>query len=277
MTHDSTPPERSGIDSGDLSYLSDLDRPQVSEDLATELYTIIGQALERFGVRTAVQSRAFERSAALHDPPHASGALMRSSWGLSNLLAEWSRAPEYQDADGQPKILKLKGAGATFETLVKRFLPGSVMQEVIDNARRSAEVELLPRGRIALLGSVMVKTTTARELLLAHAIRHIDQLLNTILHNEIVHSGTRDPEPGRMERMVVGIIRKDRFKDFMSEFRPQLFNLLSQVDAGIAQRAPASKPELKDATAVVLGMYVAEESDWDRIGVEPATMISTRT
>jgi hypothetical protein len=273
MSHDSTPPDRPGRDSNDVSYLAELDRPSEGEALATELYTIIRQALERLGVHPAEQSRAFDKSSTLPERPHASGTVMRSSWGLSNLIGEWSRAPEYQDADGQPKILKLKGAGATFEKLVNRFLPGVAVTDAIDMARRSAEVELLPRRRIALLGSVLVKTTTAREVLLAHAIRHIDQLLKTILHNEIVHSGAEAPEPGRMERMVVGIIRKDRFKDFMAELRPQVFNLMSQVDAGVEQRAPTSTQELKDSTAVVVGMYVAEESDWDRIGVDPTTMI----
>ena len=275
MTHDSTPPDPPGNDSSDLSYLSELDRPEQGEYLATELYTIIRQALERLGVSPIDQSRAFERSATLADPPHASGDVMRSVWGLSNLIGEWSRAPEYQDADGQPRILKLKGPGATFQTLVKRFLPGYEIPTVIDMARRSAEVELLPRGRIALLGSVLVKTTTEKEVLLAHAIRHIDQLWNTILHNEVVHSGIDDPLPGRMERMVFGVIRKDRFKDFMAEFRPQVFNLMSQVSGGVERRAPHSAAELKDATAVIVGMYVAEESDWDRIGVDPATMISS--
>ena len=52
--------------------------------------------------------------------------------------------------------------GVSFATLAKRFLPGSALQEGIDLARRSAQVELLSRGRIALLGSVLVKTTTAR-------------------------------------------------------------------------------------------------------------------
>jgi hypothetical protein len=275
MTHDSTPPDPPGIDSSDPSYLIDLDRPAQSEDLATELYTIIRQALARLGVADGEQSRSFERASTLHEPPHASGAVMRSSWGLSNLIGEWSRAPEYQDADGQPRILKLKGAGASFATLAKRFLPGVPLQEVIDLARRSAEVELLPRSRIALLGSVLVKTTTAREVLLAHAIRHIDQLLKTILHNEMVHSGLQAPEPGRMERMVVGIMRKDRFEDFMAEFRPQVFNFMSQVDAGVERRAPTSREEIKDATAVVVTVYVAQESDWGRIGVDPETMISS--
>ena len=277
MTHDSTPPDPPGNDSNDFSYLVDLHKPQQGEDLATELFTIVRQALERFGVTAAEQSRAIERSSTLTDPPHASGTLLRSSWGLSNLIGEWSRAPEYQDADGQPRILKIKGPGATFETLVKRFLSGSSIQDVIDMARRSTEVELLPRGRIALLGSVLVRTTVAREVLLAHAVRHIDQLLKTILHNEVVHSGIEAPEPGRMERMVVGIMIKDRFRDFMAELRPQVFNLMSQVDAGVERRAPTTTQELKDATAVIVGMYVAEESDWDRIGVDPATMISPST
>jgi hypothetical protein len=140
-------------------------------------------------------------------------------------------------------------------------------------ARRSAEVELLARGRIALLGSVLVKPSSGHELLLAHAIRHIDQILNTIFYNELQQSDTKPNAPGRMERMVMGLIDKDRFKDLVAELRPQVFNLMSQIDAAAEKRAPKS---IADATAVVVGMYVAEESDWERIGVDPTTMMSDK-
>jgi Family of unknown function (DUF6502) len=270
MTHDSTPPDRPGFDSTELSYLTEIERPREGEELAAELFTIIGQALERLGVNRDQQLSAFERSRSLTAPPFASGSVLRIYWGLSNLIGEWSRAPEYQDADGQPRILKIKGAGATFQTLAQRFLPHSELQSVIDMARRSAEVELLARGRIALLGSVLVKTSSAHEVLLAHAIRHIDQILNTIFYNELQQSDTKPAAPGRMERMVVGLIAKERFKDFVAELRPQVFNLMSQIDAAVSKRAP---DDVGDATAVVVGMYVAEESDWERIGVDPATMM----
>ena len=273
MTHDSTPPDRPGFDSPELSYLTEIDRPREGEELATELFTIVGHALARLGVNGDQQATAFERSRSLNVAPCASGAVLRTSWGVSNLIGEWSRAPEYQDADGQPRILKIKGAGATFQTLARRFLPHAPLQSVIDMARRSAEVELLARGRIALLGSVLVKTSIAPEVLLAHAIRHIDQILNTIFYNELQDSDTKPAAPGRMERMVVGLIAKERFKDFVAELRPQVFNLMSQIDTAVAQRVPET---IAEATAVVVGMYVAEESDWDRIGVDPSTMMSDK-
>ena len=251
------------------------DPVQVGEDLAAELHTIIRIALEKFGVDEPAQAKAFERARALSVPEPASGLTMRMTWGLSNLLTEWSRTHPYVDEDGRPKILKLHGKGVTFEALANRFLPGSPLAEVIGLARQSAEVELLSKDRIALLGSILVKTTVARQTLLAHGIRHIDQLLQTMLHNLDVQQGTERDTGSRMERMVLGVIRQDRFADFMSTLRPQIYNLMLQVDSAVEQRAPTTQDELKESTAVVVGVYVSEESDWERIGINPLTVIPT--
>ena len=201
---------------------------------------------------------------------------MRMTWGLSNLLTEWSRTPPYVGDDGRPKILKLRGKGLSFEALAKRFLPGTPLAQVIGLARQSAEVELLSKDRIALLGSILVKTTVARQTLLAHGIRHIDQLLQTMLHNLDVQQGSARDTGSRMERMVLGVIRKDRFSDFMSTLRPQIYGLMLQVDSTVEQRAPTTEKELKESTAVVVGVYVSEESDWERIGIDPLTVIPSK-
>jgi hypothetical protein len=168
--------------------------------------------------------------------------------------------------------LKLYGKGISFESLVNRFLPGATVSEVIDYARVTTEISLLPRKRIALIGSVLVNTSTARNTLLAHAVRHIDLLLSTLGHNATLAPEER-LDRGRMERMVLGVIRKDQYPDFMRALRPQIYELLLQFDGAVEQRAPTAEADIAESTAVAIGVYVAEDADWNRTGVNPLAAI----
>ena len=75
---------------------------------------------------------------------------------LSDLLTTWFEEAPYVDSVGAPRVLKIEGHGATFETLAKRFLPGVPLADVVALACRTANVGTLPGGRIALYGDAMV-------------------------------------------------------------------------------------------------------------------------
>jgi hypothetical protein len=264
------PPSPSGS-SKVTNRVAELD--DVREALATELFGIFGAALERFGLDAKQQASAFKRSRRLKEPPKVSGAVLRDTWGLSHLLTEWSRAPQFLDRDGQPRVLAVHGAGDTFESLAKRFLPSKSVAEVVALAQATAEVSLRPRGKIALLGSILVKRTHSRQNLLAHTIRHIDQLLQTVLHNADLQQTPLKPASSRMERLVLGVIRQDRFEDMMADLRPQIYDLLLRVESAVQQRLPLTPDEIKDSTTISVGIYISDEPDWDRAGIDPKTLI----
>jgi hypothetical protein len=247
-------------------------RPKSREDLSVEFFSLVRLALAQFGVSGAEQERAIERSRHLKSAPHVSGPLLRDTRGLCALLLEWSRDAEYVDPDGKPRVLAIKGTGATFERLARRFLPKKPLKDVVAMACATAEVTTRPGGKIALLGSIMVNVAKSPDNLLAHAIRQIDQLLETILHNAIVNRKGRSN--GHMERMVLGVISAKEFDGFMSELRPQIYDLLQRVDSSVQQRQPKSTQSLRSATAVSVGVYVAREDDWDRAGIDARPLVA---
>src|SRR5208283_4436530 len=131
-----------------------------------------------------------------------------------------------------------------------------------------SEVVTRPGNRIALLGSILVKLGESKEKYLAHAIRQTDQLLQTLLHNRRIQrkrAGT-----GRMERLVIGIISRANFKPLMRELRPQIYDLLLRVDSSIERYQPKTARSLRDASAVSVSMYVGQEEDLERAGVDTA-------
>jgi hypothetical protein len=239
---------------------------QSEEELAVELYTSVRLALGELGVTRAQQRRALERSAHLRSAPKVSGRIMRTRLGVGGILLEWSRKAPYLDSEGKPRVLAVTGPGATFESLARRFLPDVSLAEVVAQACENSEVVTRPGNRIALLGSILVKLGDSREKYLAHAVRQIDQLLQSLLHNwHVQHKST---DRGRMERMVTGVISRANFEAFMNELRPQIYDLLLRVDSSIERNQPKSGRGLRAASAVSVSVYVNQDDDLERAGVD---------
>jgi hypothetical protein len=245
--------------------------------LAVEFYTLVRLALGELGVTRAQQRRALERSRRLKTPPNVSGRILRAHLGVAEILLEWSRKAPYLDSEGRPRVLSIAGPGATFESLVRRFLPNISLAEVVALACENSEVVTRPGNRIALLGSILVKLGDSREKYFAHAIRQIDQLLQTLLHNW--HVRRSSAEQARMERVVIGIISRANLKAFATELRPQIYDLLLRVDSSIERNHPQTGRSLRDATAVSVSVYVGQEDDLDRAGVDTSlvTLAERRT
>lgn len=240
--------------------------PQSAEDLGVEFYTLVRLALGEFGLTRAQQRRALERSVHLKSAPKVSGRILRTRLGVGEILREWSRKAPYLDSEGKPRVLAVTGPGATFESLARRFLPDISLREVVALACENSEVVTRPRNRIALLGSILVKLGDSREKYLAQAIRQIDQLLQTLLHNwHLQHKRT---ERGRMERVVTGVISRANFEAFMGELRPQIYDLLLRVDSSIERNQPKTARALRAASAVSVSVYVSQEDDLERAGVD---------
>jgi len=234
------------------------------EDLAVELYTRVRLGLSQFGVTQVQQRRALERSRRLMTAPKVSGQILRAEIGVGKILLEWSRKIPYLDSEGKPRVLSIAGPGATFESLARRFLPNTPLEDVVALACKNSEVTARPGNRIALLGSILVKPGNSREKYLAYSIRQIDQLLQTLLHNW-QHKSTAK---GRMERVVFGVIPRANFKAFMAELRPQIYDLLLRVDSSIERNQPKSARRMRDATAVSVSVYAGQEDDLERAGLD---------
>jgi hypothetical protein len=156
-------------------------------------------------------------------------------------------------------------------------LPNISLEEVVALACENSEVVTRPGNRIALLGSILVKLGDTREKYLAHAIRQIDRLLQALLHNwRVQHKST---DRGRMERVVTGVISRANFEAFMGELRPQIYDLLLRVDSSVERNQPKTARSLRAASAVSVSVYVSQEDDLERAGVDTslATLAEKQT
>jgi hypothetical protein len=239
---------------------------QVRQNLILELYGLVRDALQGLGISLLEQRGVQAQLLRVKTLPRVSGPLLRDWALLGAILLEWSREPEYLDDAGLPRVLAIRGPEGTFESLAQRFLPNMRLQDVVTMACETTEVAVRPGARIALLGSIMVSHVKSPERALAFAVTQIDQLLQTTVHNFVTNRTGRGA--GRMQRIVKGVIARGEFDDFMSELRPQIYDLLMRVEAAAENHRPKNAKALRSATAVSVGVYVGQENDLQRAGVD---------
>jgi Family of unknown function (DUF6502) len=224
------------------------------EALTLELYGVIRAALKRYGLSPKEQARLFGQSQRRPNIKQVSGEILGQMRPLSDLLTSWFEDAPYVDPVGVPRVLKIEGRGATFESLARRYLPGVPLGEVIALACRSANVGTLAGGRIALYGDAMVNLSKNRDGVLAQNIVHVKQIFDTCLYNAL-----RDPDddkPGRQERIVTNTLSTTEFEKFQGQVRGQLHDLCERFDRLLKSAAERSTRQKQPRGRGGIGIYV---------------------
>jgi hypothetical protein len=221
--------------------------------MALELYSAVGAVLKHYGFTGLEIKQAFEGSQRLKSVPPAS-----TQWGnqlrpVGNLMAAWTEELPYVDDSGRPRALDVKGRGATFESLAKRFFPGRPVAEVVELVGRFGSVGVLAGGKIALYGDALVNVTMMPQSSLAHIIRHIKQMVGTCLYNA---KHARPGPIGRIERIVTGFVSPEEFDKFNTMVRPQVHDLCDHVDKLLNSSTDRARRPRPKSEAAGIGVYV---------------------
>ena len=222
------------------------------EGLAAELYGVVGAALSAYGLPAEAQQRLFAESLGGREVARKSSVLLDRFRRLADLVSTWHAESSYLDAAGKPKVLKLRGEGATFETLARAHLPELKLEQAVELACQSACVGRRGGDRIASFGDVTVDLSPVRLVTLAQAIGHIRQIVDTFLHNIDIPSGDKRR---RIERMVHGILDVGDFAQFHQTVRPQIHDLCERVD-GILKTSAKRRPPAGARGTAGIGVYV---------------------
>jgi hypothetical protein len=224
------------------------------EALALELYGVIIAALEKYGMTRGEQKRLFGIAQRRSTTQQSSVELLGRIRPLGDLLTSWSEEAPYVDATGVPRVLKVQGPGATFESLAKRFLPGTPLSEVVTLACRTANVGTLSGGEIALYGDTMVNLSKNPDGVLAQNILHIRQIVDTCLYN--AHRDADDDKPGRLERIVTQEVSRIEFEKFQGGVRGQLHDICERLDRLLKSAAGRSVRQKQPRGQAGIGLYI---------------------
>ena len=103
------------------------------------------------------------------------------------ILAAWSQDPKFAAANGLPADLKIYGRGATFEALVKSHGRGIPIRAILDELRRTGDIEVcdpqeVRLNRVCLASPKVISAlgSDAREILIAilQGIRQPENCVN---------------------------------------------------------------------------------------------------
>jgi hypothetical protein len=222
--------------------------------LALELYSAVGAALMRYGLTRADLKNAFERGGRRAAGASASAQLLDEIRPVGDLMTAWREELAYIDESGKPRVLEIKGRGASFESLAKRFFPGRPVAAVVGLASRFPNVGVRQGGRIALYGDTMLNVARMPHNVLAESVLHVKQILETCLYN-----AQRDPTSGRIgrtERIVAHELSPEEFEKFNVVMRPQLHDLCERVDRLMKSSHGAKGRRRGTSGAAGIGVYV---------------------
>ena len=224
------------------------------EPLALELYGIIRAALTQYGLSSARQRQLFAKSERKGAAHRVSARLLYQYRCLGDLLSTWMEESPYIDSATKPKILPIRGRGATFERLAKKYLPDKSLEAVVALALRTANVGTLEGNRIALYGDTMVNFAKLPESLLSQMVLHVCQVVDTCRHN--AERSPEDPTLPRLERLVHHAIGPREFDDFQRAMRPQLHDICEKADRLLKSHARRGRGSPRARGHGGIGIYV---------------------
>ena len=244
------------------------------EALVIEIYTVLCRGLTLYGISIRRQRVLFKKArVGTREVTAISAQLLDQFRSVSELLTVWLQELPYVDATGRPKVLPIRGRGATFESLARQFLPERSIDEVVELACQAGSAGKVSGGRIAVYGTPMINIAENPEAMLAQAICHITNIIQTLEFNG--KRGRKDRSLGRFERLVNAKLSPKQYEIFRASIRPQLDALCEHADRVLKELSKMSIRDKRRAAGGGLGIYIYHRDKG--VAPKPARSRSAKT
>jgi Family of unknown function (DUF6502) len=221
--------------------------------LAHELQQMMIESMEGLGVSRKEQMVTYRRaSRGVGSKEPLSTRLMGRTFAIADLLSGWRRDRRYVDSDGSPRVLPIKGKGASLETLARKFVPEMSVSEVLAAITRHGEATAYRGDKVALVGGSVLLTPKTAEMTLALLVTRIRRVSKTLLHNVSLPEGSKGH--GRFERHVHGVLSEREFNEYARVMRTQLQDLCDRAESGL-ELAADKKGRKRKACGVGVFIY----------------------
>jgi len=225
--------------------------------LSQELYNVVTDAVRAIGASPAEQRRGLELALRSKRRLRPSQTVLENTMGVSLIVERWRRDPKYIDSGGGPKVLAIKGKGATLESLVKRYAPQLSLEQAVEMLCTQCEVRTLKGDRVALVGNpvqIMKKTPATS---LAWMTGQLRRLAGTCVFNAKIPANKRGS--GRFERRVSGALTPAQVKIWSREVRQRLQETSDRVEEGLGPRNPKARTGKEKICGI--GLYIFVDDD----------------
>ena len=109
-------------------------------ELLKEMHHLVLDAAKELGVSAKDAKHAMELAATDSRRSRPSEPIMKVNYGIAILLNHWRNDKRFQRPEGTPRVLSIRGKGATFENLARTFVPSVSLNELIPMVCENAEV-----------------------------------------------------------------------------------------------------------------------------------------
>ena len=190
--------------------------------VAQELCQVMAEAMTQTGLSKKEQREVFRRAITQKTTSdRAAKTLLGRSHAVADLLSYWQKNERYVDSEGSPRVLPIRGRGATLESLARRFVPDMRVGDLVTAIVRHGEVLRVKGDKVALVGTIMLVTPSTPELTLAAVTLNAQRLVRTILYNHSLPERQRATR-GHFQRYATGVLTAQEFKQWLPRIRPDL-------------------------------------------------------
>ena len=243
---------RNGVSYGTFSDLT----KWLFVDVARREFGIKGrkQSISRISVITGLSRKEVKRLLELPEPQNRSDEETYNR--AARVIAGWRRDHDFHDSQGKPSILTIKGRGASFTELVKRFSGDLPVRAVLDELLRVRAVELKEDDRVRLLTRLYLPRDN--EVMKYHILgTDVGYLIATIDHNMQLENST----PFFQRKVSYNNLPDEALPQFRKLSAESSQRLLEKLDFWLAKHDRDTNPAVEGTGRNVAGtaIYYFEE------------------
>jgi hypothetical protein len=174
---------------------------------------------------------------------------------IGAMLNCWRRDKRYLTAAGTPKVIPIRGQGASFETLAQKLAPAIPIETLVECICQHGDATRPSKDRLALIGSNVLIYKRTPQMVMSALNDNFRSLSSTTLRNMKIPHGLKGT--GNFQRIVKGWLTKKDFRKFAKDIRPQLQDLCNVVEAEIDD----GKGRTGSKKSCGMSLYIFQNSD----------------
>jgi len=169
----------------------------------------------------------------------------------TRVITGWVRDEDFIDKNKQPKILPLRGADISFETLANRYSGDITSRAILDELIRVGAVHKTDKHTVQLQQQAYIPNKSQTELLEV-VTDHAADLLSTGVHNIM----TENDDPRFQRQVIYNDVPEHIKEEFEKMSQEKSMQLLIELDKWLAQKKKTviAKPDEK-RSRVGVGIY----------------------
>jgi len=174
----------------------------------------------------------------------------------SRVLSGWHQDPDFLEPDGRPRVLPARGAGASFEELLKRYAGDIPRTALVKELVKSGSIERLDSGAYRVVRRYYMPRQMD-----GHAVERagsvLADLVSTVEHN--LSRVPRDPSrfEGRAQNRYVDRRSLPVFRAFVER---EAQGLLERVDDWMASNEADAAGDGTETVRLGVGVYAIQDS-----------------